>query len=364
MIIKQPNIGNNLAQEIVDAVKIMVGKDINFIDQNGTITASTDKTRIGSFNGAGYNAVTTGDVTVVDIENRYKQSRLGISYPIVIQNKPIGAVGITGNPDEVYKFGFMITKITEIFIKENSINHRYKSKENLMDYIIKSIVYKEIIEDDIKGYLMDFGIYLEDDVSIIFISIEEQLNTSINLHEIENKIINFFEISDIKIYTYMYPNKFIGVLTKQVYKNIELKYLDYFKEDMVKCGVGKLVNVTVACNSYEQAKLALMYPKSRNCRITLAKNISLEIMMENIDKNTKDEYVSDILSNLDNDEIELLKLYYDNNISLKLTSECLYIHKNTLQYRLDKIKSKIGLDPRNFKDSTKLYIAIILRTTM
>ncbi|MGL5315404.1 MAG: CdaR family transcriptional regulator [Peptostreptococcaceae bacterium] len=364
MILKQEEISNNLAQEIVDAVKVIVGKNINFIDTKGIIIASTDKTRIGSFNGAGYNAVTSGEVTVVDTEDKYEKSRLGISYPILVKNKPVGAIGITGDPDEVYKFGFMITKITEIFITENNINNRYKSKENLKDYIIKNIIYKQEIEKDIRGYLMDFDIYINDDLSIILINIDELPDTSINLNELENEIINFLDINKIRIYTYMYPNKFIGILTKDVYKRIEKQYLEYFKNSNITCGVGKLTRVANLSKSYEQAKLTLDYSKKHNKKITLANDVSLEIMISSINEQEKIEYINDNLYKLDKEEIELLNIYYENNMSLKLTSECLYIHKNTLQYRLERIKEKTGLNPRNFKDSAKLYMAMLLKAIM
>ncbi|HAK43621.1 MAG TPA: sugar diacid utilization regulator SdaR, partial [Clostridium sp.] len=47
MIINKINL--NLAQEIVNAVKEVVDKNINFIDINGIIIGSTDKSRLNTF---------------------------------------------------------------------------------------------------------------------------------------------------------------------------------------------------------------------------------------------------------------------------------------------------------------------------
>ena len=56
---KNDKISLNLAQEIVNAVKEVVDKDINFIDKNGIIIGSTDKKRLNTFHEAGYKAIKT-----------------------------------------------------------------------------------------------------------------------------------------------------------------------------------------------------------------------------------------------------------------------------------------------------------------
>ena len=50
---KNNKISLNLAQEIVNAVKEVVDKDINFIDKNGIIIGNTDKKRLNTFHEAG-----------------------------------------------------------------------------------------------------------------------------------------------------------------------------------------------------------------------------------------------------------------------------------------------------------------------
>jgi carbohydrate diacid regulator len=61
---------------------------------------------------------------------------------------------------------------------------------------------------------------------------------------------------------------------------------------------------------------------------------------------------------------QLLKVYYDSGMSLKTASEALYIHKNTLQYRLDRIHRECGLDPRNVREASVLITAMRLADTL
>ncbi|MCB5500176.1 PucR family transcriptional regulator [Dorea formicigenerans] len=52
---------------------------------------------------------------------------------------------------------------------------------------------------------------------------------------------------------------------------------------------------------------------------------------------------------------------FDHEQSLSRTSEYLYLHKNTLQYKLDRIHKICGLNPRSFRDGVILYLALRLK---
>ena len=56
----------------------------------------------------------------------------------------------------------------------------------------------------------------------------------------------------------------------------------------------------------------------------------------------------------------LLRAYFAAGRSLKRTCETLYLHKNTLQYQLDRIHRETGYNPRCFADAVVLYLALKL----
>ncbi|MCM1894391.1 MULTISPECIES: helix-turn-helix domain-containing protein [Dorea] len=51
-------------------------------------------------------------------------------------------------------------------------------------------------------------------------------------------------------------------------------------------------------------------------------------------------------------------------MSLIRTCDKLYLHKNTLQYKLNRIHKITGLNPRKFQDAVLLYLAVLLRTNL
>ena len=72
------------------------------------------------------------------------------------------------------------------------------------------------------------------------------------------------------------------------------------------------------------------------------------------------EYLTKTITDLTPDDLSLLDLYFSQDCSLSKTAEKLYLHKNPLQYRLNHIHQKCGLDPRTFRDTVVLYLAVQL----
>lgn len=82
------------------------------------------------------------------------------------------------------------------------------------------------------------------------------------------------------------------------------------------------------------------------------------------DERTKIELATYLLSPLDQDDdlLVTLEVFFGENCSPSATAQRLSIHRNTLSYRLDKIASLTGLDPRRFDDAVQVRLALLLRS--
>jgi carbohydrate diacid regulator len=81
------------------------------------------------------------------------------------------------------------------------------------------------------------------------------------------------------------------------------------------------------------------------------------------DEQTKIELATYLLSPL-NHEPELLTTldtFFSENCYPSSTASRLSIHRNTLSYRLDKITSLTGLEPRRFDDAVQIRLALLMR---
>jgi carbohydrate diacid regulator len=60
------------------------------------------------------------------------------------------------------------------------------------------------------------------------------------------------------------------------------------------------------------------------------------------------------------DLLKTLRAYFDQNLNLTKAAKELHIHRNTLIYRLGKIKELLGLDPELFEEAVQLRLALTL----
>ena len=85
-------------------------------------------------------------------------------------------------------------------------------------------------------------------------------------------------------------------------------------------------------------------------QIICYEDISLELLISNVPTEIKLEYLKKVFKDMDYNDvcenIALLKAYFNAQGSIQKATDNLYIHKNTLQYRISKLKEITGLDVR------------------
>ena len=67
------------------------------------------------------------------------------------------------------------------------------------------------------------------------------------------------------------------------------------------------------------------------------------------------------IETLDEDTIETINRFFENNLNVSETSRKLYVHRNTLVYRLEKIKKLTGLDLREFDHAIVFKVAMMVK---
>ena len=98
--------------------------------------------------------------------------------------------------------------------------------------------------------------------------------------------------------------------------------------------------------------------------IRFFEDLDLGILLPAIPSGQRSLYVKRILKSLTKEKVHLFKktltCFSKNNGSIKKCAEELFIHKNTLQYRLNKLHSLTGYNPRNYDDYLILKLAFLL----
>ena len=66
------------------------------------------------------------------------------------------------------------------------------------------------------------------------------------------------------------------------------------------------------------------------------------------------------LESIDSETLTIIRTFFENNLNLSETSRQLYVHRNTLVYRFEKIQKKFGLDLRTFEDALTFKLAMLV----
>ena len=119
--------------------------------------------------------------------------------------------------------------------------------------------------------------------------------------------------------------------------------------------------------AYEEARSAInvgrVYHSNRT--VFVYRNLLLERFLNDVPQDMCGNYNAMIFNRktarLFNDEmVHTIESFFDNSLNLSETARKLYIHRNTLVYRLEKVQRAIGLDLRNFDDAVTFKMMMLL----
>lgn len=133
-------------------------------------------------------------------------------------------------------------------------------------------------------------------------------------------------------------------------------------------GIGCIINDLSDINkSYHQAENAIETGLRLNTRknVYIYKKQILERIIESIPESVSNTVTGDFFNlktkkTLTKEMMETIETFFQNNLNLSVTARQLFIHRNTLIYRLDKIKKETGLDIRRFQDAVAFRILLSL----
>lgn len=135
-------------------------------------------------------------------------------------------------------------------------------------------------------------------------------------------------------------------------------------------GIGELYEDSTYLNkSYQEAKMAMRFGESwfGNKKVIHIQDLGILQLLINLDNDFLYDYIERYLgalidSNQENetDYLNTLKVYFQNHRKINELSEILYIHPNTIRYRLKKIEDVTGLQLNDTNDAMNLEIAVRL----
>lgn len=119
--------------------------------------------------------------------------------------------------------------------------------------------------------------------------------------------------------------------------------------------------------SYKEAKMALdvgkIFYAEKN--VTAYSTLGIGRLIYQLPINLCKIFIEEIFGDnvpmdLDEETLTTINKFFENNLNVSETSRQLFVHRNTLVYRIEKIQKSTGLDPRNFDDALTFKIALMV----
>ena len=147
-----------------------------------------------------------------------------------------------------------------------------------------------------------------------------------------------------------------------------LDTLGFGRESGTHIAYGTIVNeLKEVSRSYKEAKMALdvgkIFYSDKN--IVAYNNLGIGRLIYQLPVSLCRMFIKEIFDgkspdDLDDETLVTINKFFENNLNVSETSRQLYIHRNTLVYRLDKLQKSTGLDLRVFEDAITFKIALMV----
>jgi carbohydrate diacid regulator len=357
-----------LAEEIVRETMNRLHRNINIMDEAGFIIASGDSSRLGQLHEAAAEAIRINKALVINEENlcRWKGVHIGVNIPVQFLDRVIGAIGITGKPDEVEPFGNLVKMTTELMIKQNYLRLQDDWQQMTVNLIIEELLEFEPTEFfKIEQRLQALGIQFTAPYQVILVAAlarpqirgeTDLLQTVKNIFGREEALVSFFSPHKVTVIS-------MGLKSDQVHKKLLhlRKQLDHKDGKFVIATSSPIHQWESIRVAYQEAQLTLRFGDSQAEPVIYFSSVETKALVHEIPKRHQDRLVSKFSASWNKKTKQTLESYFENNLNISKTVRKLGIHRNTMIYRLEKIKQDTGYDPQNFRDAMLLQFVLWLK---
>lgn len=373
---------DKIAQEIVNATMTVINnRNINIMNTDGIIIASGEKSRVNTFHKGAFDVIKTGKTIDIYPEHvhEYEGAKEGVNMPLVINNRVIGVVGVHGNPDEVRIITKLVKTYVELAVDQSLISEDLKAVKDLKSQLIRKLIYDNAsnIEEDIYCISRLLGVELDMRRYAVVIKIDDStykdtLAVFKDMGKIESHLIDSGFLTD-KDFGSVINEKFI--MFKYNSKNTNpLGFMEELKHS-INHKLGIVIKISSgSCHdgiagykkSYKEALEMLRLGKGKILDINTSQTKAI-FLLNQIDEEVIEHFIEEVYSKILDENgrtqswvISTLEALFDNNLSVGEAAKQLFVHKNTMTYRMKKIESLTGLSiGSNFYDSVLLYLLII-----
>ena len=291
----------------------------------------------------------------------------GYTFYAIVSRGKIDFVTFVESVDEnAQKYVMMLSS------SANGIRHMHSDKFDKSNFI-KNILTDSILAGEV--FVKSKELRLNYDAVRVAFAIQYDENQSVDVYEMANELFsennkNFVLDMDNNIVVIV--REFEKELSSLELEKIAHQYADTITSEAmvnVRVGIGSVAeNLKDIAKSYKEARISLEVGKvfDEDKHIISYDNLGIARLIYQLPTTLCELFLSEVfkkgtLDSLDSETLLTIQKFYENNLNVSETSRQLFIHRNTLVYRLDKVKKITELDLRNFDHAIVFKVALMVK---
>ena len=349
---------NRLFQGIIHQTREAIDRTIGVIDETQAIIACSDLGRVGETTEVvSPDSFIEQDCLVADgYTFKAFGSRPRCEYILFVE----------GTDEQAARYAALLA------VSLTSIKQYYDEKYDRANFV-KNVILDNILPGDI--YLKARELHFNSDVSRVVLLIRINSKTDISAFDV---IQNLFpdKAKDFVINI----NETDIALVKEIRHGIETKDLEKLARSIVDTlggefytqaivGIGTAVSeIRDLAGSFKEAQVALEVGKVFDTEkpIISYDHLGVARLIYQLPTTLCDMFLKEVfkkgsIDSLDQETLFTIQKFFENNLNVSETSRKLFVHRNTLMYRLEKIKRLTGLDLREFDDAIVFKVALMVK---
>ena len=349
---------NRVFQGVVYQMKEAIDRTIGVVDETGVVIACSDLNRVGEMREgvigerpAAEEAFVQGDFTF---------------FLFSANNHNDYAVMVEGVDDAAARYAGLLA------VSLQTIKQYYDEKFDKVNFI-KNVVLDNILPGDI--YAKAREMHFATDVSRVVLLIRVTSGADISAYDVVSGLFPdkqkdfVFNISESDT-----------VLVKEIRRGIDQHDIEKLAASIVDTlsvehyirsvvGIGtQIANVKDLAQSFKEAQIALEVGKVFDTEQAIISydHLGIARLIYQLPTTLCEMFLKEVfkqggIESLDAETLFTIQRFFENNLNVSETSRGLFVHRNTLVYRLEKIKKLTGLDLREFDDAIVFKVALMVK---
>lgn len=351
---------SRIFQNVIIQMKDAVDRTIGVVDEQGFVVASSELALIGS---------RLDDFHVYDFDSAENVVTTGLRAYCALassDSKFDYAAFVEGN-DSVAK---TICAVAAVAFNEAKSN--YEEKHNKAAFV-KNIISDNILPGDVYVRAKELH-FVTDEPRCVFL-VRQMDNPDVAAVEVIQRlfpdkqkdfVLNINE-TDVVVVKALSSAECPEEISK-IAHSIE----DLLKEELgIHCVIGISTNalhLRELADRYKEAQVAIEVGRVFESEKTIVnyETLGLGRIIYQLPTTLCEMFLNEVfkknpIETLDEDTLETINKFFENNLNVSETSRKLYVHRNTLVYRLEKIKKITGLDLREFDHAIVFKVAMMVK---